>query len=155
MIATDLRPLSIVEDSGFKEFVKSLDNRYDLPSRKTLSTVTLPQLLEETETTIIKQLSEAAWVAITSDAWTSRTQTPFLAVTVHFIEVGQDKIDLQTKILDCCVLSENSTAETIKFEIDLILEKFDIKKKVVAAVTDRGSNMVKAVKLLDILHVPC
>lgn len=37
MIATDFQPFSIVEDRGFKSFVKTLNPTYNLPSRKTLS----------------------------------------------------------------------------------------------------------------------
>lgn len=34
MITKDLHPLSVVEQEGFKNVVKTLDHRYRIPSRK-------------------------------------------------------------------------------------------------------------------------
>jgi len=42
MIAQDLQPLSVVEDSGFREFIKALDPRYTLPSRSQIRNKLLP-----------------------------------------------------------------------------------------------------------------
>lgn len=36
MICKDFQPFSVVEDDGFKNFIKLLDPRYNLPSRTTL-----------------------------------------------------------------------------------------------------------------------
>jgi len=38
----DCRPFSMVEDKGFKDFVKMLNPAYSLPSRQTLSKTSLP-----------------------------------------------------------------------------------------------------------------
>lgn len=46
MIAVDYQPFSIVEDRGFKNFVAELDNRYTLPSRKTLSHILVTEMYE-------------------------------------------------------------------------------------------------------------
>ena len=43
MIAIDMQPLSIVENKGFVNFVHHLDRRYQLPSRKKISTTMLPE----------------------------------------------------------------------------------------------------------------
>lgn len=43
MIVSDFQPFSIVEDKGFREFVQELDPRYELPSRKHVSTSLLTQ----------------------------------------------------------------------------------------------------------------
>lgn len=42
MIAKDLQPLSIVEDSGFKEYCEGLNKKYKLPSRATIRNKLLP-----------------------------------------------------------------------------------------------------------------
>ncbi|KAJ8897964.1 hypothetical protein PR048_003322 [Dryococelus australis] len=36
MVACDIQPFSIVEDKGFRAFFKSLDPKYELPSKTTL-----------------------------------------------------------------------------------------------------------------------
>lgn len=44
MIATDLQPISIVEDKGFLKYTSLLDPRYEPPSRRTLTRRLLPQI---------------------------------------------------------------------------------------------------------------
>ncbi|XP_016970923.1 E3 SUMO-protein ligase ZBED1-like [Drosophila rhopaloa] len=44
MIAKDIQPFSIVEDEGFRKFVKLLDPRYTLPSRTTLQDVKMKNM---------------------------------------------------------------------------------------------------------------
>jgi len=46
MLSKDFQPFSIVEDVGFKNFIKLLDPRYDLPSRRTLTDVLLNRQYE-------------------------------------------------------------------------------------------------------------
>ena len=46
MIATDIQPMSVVEDKGFQEFVNALDPRYVLPSRRTITRSMLPTRYE-------------------------------------------------------------------------------------------------------------
>ena len=42
MITTDMKPSSIVTDSGFKKFVNTLDPCYEIPSRRTIMRKILP-----------------------------------------------------------------------------------------------------------------
>lgn len=44
MIVTDFQPFSIMEDKGFKGFVKALNPTYTLPSRKTRSLTIIPKV---------------------------------------------------------------------------------------------------------------
>lgn len=41
------QPFSVVEDTGFKEFVKELNPSYDLTSRKHISSTLIPAMFEE------------------------------------------------------------------------------------------------------------
>ncbi|CAK6983228.1 zinc finger BED domain-containing protein 1-like, partial [Scomber scombrus] len=38
MIVKDLQPISMVEDQGFRHFMKVVDPRYQIPSRKSMMT---------------------------------------------------------------------------------------------------------------------
>ncbi|XP_064083142.1 E3 SUMO-protein ligase ZBED1-like [Macrobrachium nipponense] len=49
MIAIDLQPLSIVEDEGFVAFVRQLDPRYEIPSRRSLMRTHFPDLLKNSQ----------------------------------------------------------------------------------------------------------
>ena len=65
--------------------LKALETQYNVPSRKYFSNTVIPALYEETQRGIVKELSEAAYVALTTDGWTSRATESFLTVTVHHI----------------------------------------------------------------------
>ena len=68
------QPFSIVDDEGFKNFVKFLNPSYKLPDRQTISKINIPALyqkiLNETKELISK---EAISGCLTTDCWTSRT----------------------------------------------------------------------------------
>jgi len=59
MIATDIQPMSVVEDKGFQfqEFVNALDPRYVLPSRRTITRSMLPARYEHVRDELKVQLS--------------------------------------------------------------------------------------------------
>ena len=56
MICKDLQTLSIVEDKGFIEFVKELEPRYELPTRRTLGRTILPQVYADTKIKILQNI---------------------------------------------------------------------------------------------------
>jgi len=68
----DCRPFSMVEDKGFKDFVKTLNPAYSLPSRQTLSKTSLPFAYEKCLNDMKLQIQEnAVSVCLTTDCWTS------------------------------------------------------------------------------------
>ena len=152
MIVRDMQPFSVVEDKGFRNLVKTLDPRYQLPSRKTITTVSLPQLYLKERTRVSKVLKEADAVSLTTDIWTSRRTQSYITVTAHAL--GADWT-LKSFILDTARMTEAHTARNIKTELEDIMSSWDIKDKVFAIVTDNASNMVAAVGLMDIHHIPC
>ena len=65
-----MHPLSMVEDEHFREFIKAIDPRIELPSRKTLSHTILPELYAEAKARLFTELSQAEYIALTTDCWT-------------------------------------------------------------------------------------
>ncbi|XP_071105261.1 E3 SUMO-protein ligase ZBED1-like [Haliotis cracherodii] len=57
-IVKDLQPFSIVESEGFVNLIKTLEPRYKLPNRKTLSKKIIPEMYEETKQEVIDKLSQ-------------------------------------------------------------------------------------------------
>lgn len=49
MIVKDLQPISMVEDQGFRHFMKVVDPRYQIPSRKSIMAGEIPKLYEQTQ----------------------------------------------------------------------------------------------------------
>lgn len=97
-----MRPLSIVDNLHFREFVRELDPRYSLPTRKHFSEKVIPQLYSEVKNKIIAELKETESVALTTDSWTSKACESYVTITVHFMQSDWNmKSDvLQTRHLD-------------------------------------------------------
>ena len=83
MIAIDMQPATIVEDTGFQSLVRWLDSRYQLPSRRHIMRSLLPDMYTTRAGEIKRELLQISHVAVTSDLWTSRTV--IIAITCHFV----------------------------------------------------------------------
>ncbi len=106
----------------------------------------------EEEDTIRKEITKAEWISLTMDMWSSRTMTSFLAITIHFVT---DTCELRTRLLDCSSFHDRHTAANIKDRLLSILDKFNLKEKVVAAVSDNGANIKKALHDAEITNIGC
>ena len=144
MIAKDLQPLSVVEDEGFRDFVKNLDPRFQIPTRKTLRNNLLPKLYEDVKGELKTQLQSVSSVALTTDMWTSSANMSFLAVTIHFW--NSDCCQLVTKVLDCSNFIGSHTSSAINAAISDAIQSFEINGKVSNITADGAANMKKAIQ---------
>lgn len=153
MIVKDLQPFSIVKDLGFKEFVAGLDPSCVMPSRKTLSQSLLPLLygdiLEKVRLVIA---TEAEYVTLTTDTWTSNCTEGYMAVTAHFIT---NNWELKSFLLECFSFTERHTAENLRNELVRVANDWNISRKVHAIVSDNAANIGKAVQLTGWPHLGC
>ncbi len=150
-LAKDMRPAHMLEGDGFLKLVQALDPKYQVPSRRKIARTNLPKLEKEVKDNLKKDLDAAKFGALTTDLWTSRKGSPFIAVTVHFL-VGNA---VSTKILGCEEFEERHTSKNITERIEAMLQEFNLKEKVVACTTDSGPNIVKAILDTGITQVPC
>ena len=94
-VARDLRPLRVVEGTGFKKLINFLKPRYTIPSRTHITSMcnkkydTLKQELKQD----LEKQSQVAW---TTDIWTSCTTQAYIIVTAHFSSKNRK---LVTKVL--------------------------------------------------------
>ena len=84
-IAGDLVPLSVVESHYFSNLLKRLDPRYQLPSRKHLSTKLLEEKSSSIQNDVRRSLQNAPSVCLTIDLWSNRQMKGFMGITGHFI----------------------------------------------------------------------
>ena len=152
MIVKDMQPSSIVEDSGFNEFVFALDPRYKLPSRCTVMRSLLTQCYETTKGSIMKELQEIESVAITTDFWNSRNTESYITVSYHFLV---HLWGLKSYILLTYQVKMSHTAENISSELKAITGKWGITAKITCKVTDNAGNIVAAAHLTGWRHLPC
>ena len=103
----------------------------------------LPQLYNEVKTKIvIPKLEEAAHQSVTTDMWTSHSNSPFMSFTVHFIDSAWH---LQCLCLDTVPLFSDHTGQNIAEAFQDVLGNWNISMScVIASTTDNGSNFVAA-----------
>uniref|UniRef100_H2ZXV7 HAT C-terminal dimerisation domain-containing protein n=1 Tax=Latimeria chalumnae TaxID=7897 RepID=H2ZXV7_LATCH len=144
IILKDLRPISIVEGKGFREFVELVEPGNQLPSR-TFFTQMVEKKYLVTMQHIKAELKTPEKIALASDIWTSLATDAHMSVTAHFITDWQLKnINLATK-----PLSERHTGENIVTFIEQVLEKYELEPSCICAlVCDNGANMIAAARKL-------
>ncbi|XP_025418328.1 zinc finger BED domain-containing protein 1-like [Sipha flava] len=143
-IVKDLRPLSLVEGEGFREFLDLGIPEYNAPSRRTISRLIDHAALLERDN-FKKYLSNISYISLTIDFWTSDSNNSYLGVTCHFI----DSWTLHSRVLEVIEVLESHTSINIVSNLKSVLKTWDIENKVVAFVCDNAANMVKAINDMD------
>lgn len=85
MIIKYSQPFLVVEDEGFRAFVKKLDPTYVLPTRHALKDMVTARY-EVTKEKELEEVKKANTVNLTSDMWMSMNMDAYLAVTCHYIK---------------------------------------------------------------------
>lgn len=152
-IAKDMAPIATVERNGFRHFMKIIDKRYELPSRKYFSKTIIPSMYSTEREKVAAELRYVKHVAATSDLWSSRTMEPYISLTVHYID---NKWELRTRVLETAYFPSDHTGEMVGQGLRAMLSAWDISEEdLVAITTDNGPNIVKAVKLNKWTRVQC
>lgn len=154
-LAFTMQPYNLVERKPFIDMVKSLNPRYKLPSRKYFSKTGIPKLYNDTVEKMQQELARVKEeeVSITTDCWTSVANTPYIAVTVHFID---DQWNLRSACLSCAHFEVNHTYTNISDMLTSILSDWNLNiKNIACCTTDNGSNILKAMSYLQLTHISC
>ncbi len=152
MIAKDMRPASIVEGKGFSKLIKELDPRYNLPSRRKVTQSLLPGMKDDSKEKLKRSLQATKWAALTTDMWTSRSNTPFMTVTAHYLDENNN---LTRKVLGCERFTGRHTSEHIQERLQGMIKDYDMETKIVAVTSDNANNVVRAIVDTDLANVPC
>ena len=140
-IAEDLLPLSVVDSTRFIKLLHTLDPKYQVPSRKHLSTILLKRKYDGVKNQILKRLQGVESINLTLDLWSNRQMKSFLGVTGHFIS---KEWKMESMMLACNRVTGRHTAENIASWYVEITSEYDIGAKVKHIVTDNASNVKKA-----------
>lgn len=169
-LCKDLRSFRSIECEGFvalaNTFIKIghlhgiLEAKETLPPANHLKEIISTYAVEARQELRKEKLEsiESDCLAITCDLWTedksqkiksSKTKRSFINVNCHFLCDGQ----LLQNILFCkAVAHRQNTGENIQSEVENILSEFSINANNVTFVSDRGSNIVKALEKYRNLH---
>ena len=166
-VCKDIRPFAVVSGEGFLQLAQALINvgvKYGqvrasdvLPHRTMISRHTDELAAQLKADVVIPEIEACVNVwggAMTTDMWTDAyTQTSYITVTCHYISHSWQLVDrvLETSEFDSEL---RHTGVNIKHTLDKILASFNVDAKRVTFVSDRGSNMLSALKEYD-AHVSC
>jgi len=114
LFVNDFQPFKVVEDSGFKQFVKALNPNYELPNRHAISKELIPALYEKCLVEMKSLTSTVESACLTTDCWTSRNNESFIAITIHLIDT---EFELKSILLGCHSFNLNHTANNLAQEI--------------------------------------
>lgn len=149
-IVTDMRPISIVEGTGFKNLLTDLDPRYECPSRNTIMERYIVPMYNITKDEVKSYLQCAPSHSITTDAWTSKNMDSFITTTAHFIT---EEFSLESVVLDTQRVTGSHTADRLAQQIQETCNNWELRE--VKAVTDNAANIQLALSLLDMPHFGC
>ncbi|KAK2145783.1 hypothetical protein LSH36_658g01037 [Paralvinella palmiformis] len=85
-VAETLQPVSVVEAPSFTKMFHAVDPRYQLPSRKHLTTTLITNKTTRSQIKMREELSKVANVCVTIDLWTSRQMRSYLGITGHYVQ---------------------------------------------------------------------
>ncbi|CAH0405988.1 unnamed protein product [Chilo suppressalis] len=139
MIATDFQPFSVVEDSGFKNFVEALCPDYKIPDKRKIRYEIMARLYKSASAKLKDILNEIDNLSLTSDLWMSRNMEAFLTVTAHFFYNGL----LRSCVLTTTAMPESHTAENLAEKIKAISSEWGIEDKIIAMIWDAWVNKTK------------
>lgn len=154
MIAVDLQPYSIVEDTGFTELVQQLEPRYKLPSRRFFTENVIPTMHETVTSRIRAHVTEAQAFSFTCNIWTCKyTTQSYISVTSHWID---NDFNRENAILRCEAFDGRHTALNIADALQDIIKVWDIPvNKCHLVLRDNAANMRKAMLEAGIPSVGC
>ncbi|KAM3873612.1 E3 SUMO-protein ligase ZBED1-like [Diretmus argenteus] len=147
-----MRPYSVVENEGFRNMIYQAEPRYAIPSRKTITETTIPDLYKESVSEVKVSLRGAKRIALTCDGWTSRATESYVTVTSHHIT---DDWGLCSHVLQTRAMYESHTGKNLSDLLNDVTTEWGINANDTALVTDNASNMIVCAELSGFLHIKC
>ena len=133
--ARDLRPLSIVDGGGFKDFMAAAAPTYKVPSRTTLGKY-LDVAYQAKFNELRGLLNKQTGVALTTDMWSSVANEGYLTITAHFVDGSWN---LNNFVLTTRAMEDRHTGLNIANEIRTMVALFDIREsQLVGLVSDNA-----------------
>ncbi|KAI2647786.1 E3 SUMO-protein ligase ZBED1 [Labeo rohita] len=141
-VVEEMLPLNTVDSPSFRAIIKKIPTTVnaELPHRTSFSSY-LEEEYAEMERNLKAALNEIDFVSTTADIWTANNRS-YMGVTLHWI--SRSTLQRHKAALACRRICGRHTYDVIGAEIENIHSSYGLLNKVVATVTDNGSNFVKA-----------
>ena len=144
-----MEPISTVENPAFRQFVKTLEPRYQLMCRKSLKDK-LQNKYTAMKESLKKDMCAVDFVGLTHDGWTSLNTESYDTVTCSYIDKDWN---MQCKVLDTLKVCGSHTAENIANCLTQVKTNWGFLSQTL--VTDNAANEVKAASLINWPRLSC
>lgn len=124
-IAVNLLPLSIVESSHFHDLMNASNLKYQVSTRKTLSTKLLPSKKSKIQGRVQNSKQKAESVCVTVDLWSNRQMRSYFGMAAHFIMDWS----MQSVMLACSRFHGSRTSDAIAEEYERVVASFHLTQK--------------------------
>ncbi|KAL4091922.1 hypothetical protein QTP88_026529 [Uroleucon formosanum] len=154
MICEDMLPINTVGHSGFKNLMNVMEPSYNVPCRKTITTLKQGQYNEKVDY-IKEKLMNINSVSLSTDFWTSRNVDSYITVTGHFINNFW-----QLEFFNICTkeITHSHMSENLFETIQSVITEWKLDNKVQCIRHDNVANItieVKMMSLVGIISNPC
>ena len=145
-----MHSLSIAEQPEFKELVTGLNSDATVMARRTLGR-RIGDAVENRMKAIKEELSEQRFVCTTADVWSTKHRS-YMGVTCHWIDAST--FERRSVALACRRFVGSHTCDGVAQLIYVIHNELGLTHdKIVATISDNGSNFVKAFKEFSVAIV--
>jgi hypothetical protein len=145
MVIIDELPFNFVEGKGFRLFSRTVQPRFDIPSRFTIVRDCLKLDVEEKER--LKRAFKGQRLCLTTDTWTSIQNINYMCLTAHWID---NEWNFHKRILNFYQVF-NNMGETIGQVIENCLLDWGIDKLLTVTVDNASSNSVTISYLKNVI----
>jgi hypothetical protein len=152
-IITDGISFNKINGNGFRRMMKKINPQFQPPCYQTFKQELGVgyQVANELMRDMLNTTCDD--VSITADLWTSCAQNGYIGITLHYLT---EQMELRDILLCVELIKYPHTGVHIRETIQNKLKEFNLINKITAAVTDNGSNMVKAIQEWeDVERVSC
>nr|XP_020464776.1 uncharacterized protein LOC109965256 [Monopterus albus] len=147
MIVSVLQPLEITEDANFQDFIKNLNNTFQIPTKPGMHSLLL-RIYQEKEEELRCTLATADDIVLTCELWSSRPEDSHLTVGCHFVNnLGY----LKSHMLKTINLFGDESAANVRTQLLSVMEAWGVKEKV-HSVVRAGMPKLENIKWTD---MPC
>ena len=84
-IASDVQPLSVVENAGFKKLLHTAEPRFKIPSRPYFTNTVLPAMYARKRAKTENVLSSIQYCSVTTDIWTAQYSTRIILASLYTV----------------------------------------------------------------------
>lgn len=139
-------PFSLVEDPKFRKFIGGLCPKFKLVTRSTVRSDCVK--LFEAQKHLLKEFIQIQKprVCLTTDTWTSSNELPFMAITVHFIDI---EWRLHKKSISFCIIPIRAIGENLADIIVSCLLDWNIEIMCTITMDNCSTNNVVARSFID------